>query len=144
MSTVFKNREKALSAGLQREAGNLWGVGGFFKVAVVEVDDMSAVANNDVVFTFPTDAILIAVGVKNYGSTDFDIATSAAIDDGTTDQTGDIKDLAAGTTDYAYVQPAKKAAGSQLLWDLGGANSSEATAKARVIIVYATYDNIAV
>jgi len=140
MSTIIKNKQEAASVGLSKHNEALYGLALHKKVVVIEVDDMSAVANNDVVYTFPSDVILERVTVKNYGTTAFSIATSAAIDDGSTDQTPSLTTLAAAASAYSYVEPAKKSAGSQLLWDFGGANSSASTAKARIVIEFLAID----
>jgi len=104
---------------------------------------MSGVADDGVIYTFPSDAILERVYVRNTGTTAFVIATTAYIDDGTTHQTADIKTLAANTGSYTYVEPAVKAKGAQLLWDLGGANTSAATASCEIIIECIFLDDVA-
>lgn len=142
MARKIVNKYSPYNAGLSKYNQNMAGVAAHKKVVVVEFDDMSAVSNDDEVYTFPCDVVLEKVLVKNIGTTAFNIATSAAIDDGTTDQTPSLISLAAGATAYSYVQPAKKSAGSQLLWDFGGANNSASTAKARVIIEFTTFDNV--
>jgi len=143
MSTTVKNKGAAFLHGQDKFNESAYGLA-HKKVVVVEVDDMSAVANNDVVYTFPDDAVLQTVAVKNYGTTAFSVATTLTIDDGTTAQTGALKTLAAEATEFTNVTPAKKVAGSQLLWNVVGANSSASTAKARVIIEYTTFDDVSV
>ena len=141
MSTKIINRENAALHGTLKMNEAMYGLGNF-KVVTIEVDDMSVVANNDVVYTFPDDVMLLSTLVKNIGTTAFVIATDCYLDDGTNHQTGDIATLAAATSAYTYVEPTRKTAGSQILWDLGGSNTSAATAKARIILIFATFENV--
>lgn len=128
--------------GQNKDGNSLSGLASYKRIIVLEESDMSGVANNDVIYDFPSDAVIERVYVKNTGTTAFVIATSAAIDDGTTDQTADIKTLAANTGSYTYVEPAVKAKGSQLLWDLGGSNTSAATASCKIIIECLFLDDV--
>jgi len=128
--------------GQNKDANALGGLASHKRVIVFNESDMSGVANNDVIYDFPSDAILERVYVKNTGTTAFVIATGAAVDDGTTDQTADIKTLGAGVGSYTYVQPVVKAKGSQLLWDIG-ANTSASTASCQIIVECLFLDDVA-
>ena len=129
--------------GQNKDANALGGLASHRRMIVLNESDMSGVVNNGVIYDFPTDAILERVYVKNTGTTAFVIATTAFIDDGTTHQTADIKVLAANTGSYTYLEPVVKAKGSQLLWDLGGANTSAATASCQIILDCIFVDDVA-
>jgi hypothetical protein len=141
MSTKIVNKENAALHGLGKINEAMYGLG-YLKVVEIEVNDMSAVANNDVVYTFPDDVVLLRTLVKNIGTTAFVIATNCYLDDSSNHQTGDIATLAANTSAYTYVEPTRKTAGSQILWDLGGSNTSAATAKARIILYFLTFEHV--
>lgn len=144
MATYIVNKQQGALHGKSKMNEALNGLG-YKKIVVVEVDDMSLVANNDVVYTLPCIALLQTVIVHNYGTTAFAIATSAALDVGGTDITDSIMTLAAGAANMLYlgdVMVDVSAAGTQILWDFGGANSSLATAKARIIIEFLAVEDI--
>jgi len=147
MATKILNKESAALHGTLKINEALFGLG-YKKVVVVDIDDMSLVANNDVVYTLPCIASLDQVTVFNYGTTAFAVATTCYLDEsaGNNHLTDDIKVLAAGAGNkLLHLGDAIAdvlAAGTQILWDLGGANSSLATAKGRVIIEYTAVEDV--
>lgn len=144
MSTKIKNRDNLMSHGNVETNEALYGLSSYKKIAVIEVDDMNAVANNDVVYSLPAAALLQSILVYNYGSTAFVIATNAYLDVGGTHVTDDISTLASGSGNMLYlgdVMTDVSAAGTQILWDLGGTNTSAVTAKARIVIEYLTCED---
>jgi len=140
MSTTIKNRDTHFSPGTIAQNENAYGLSLYKKVVVVEIDDMSDVTDGDVIYRFPVQSVVQCLTVLNYGTTAFACATSMAIDvAGATDLTDDVKVLAANAANTKYVEWADVvAAGTVIAWNLGGANSSLPTAKARVVIEFLT------
>ena len=131
-----------VQAGSVKDGEGLGSVGAYRKTIVIDLTgvEMAAMANNDIIYQFPCAAVVESCVVKNTGSTAFVIATSAYLDDSSGDNhhlTADIKVLGAGLSSGLVASSSGAAnfvAGEQVLWDLGGSNTTANTASCRVII----------
>jgi hypothetical protein len=109
---------------------------------VVHNADFDTVANDDVIGAIPADSLITNVIVINSNAGALDVGTSLHIEAGAggTALTDDIKALAAttayGGTDEDADLPYFWAAGGNLVWALGGTNSTGDAVAVTVIVEY--------
>ena len=108
---------------------------------VVQNADFDTVADDDVIGAIPADSLIVNVTVVNSNAGDLAVGTSLHIEAGAggTALTGDIKTLAATTAaggDADSDLPYYWEAGGNLVWALGGANSTSNGVAVTVIVEY--------
>tara|TARA_R110000824_G_scaffold213650_4_gene399905 strand:+ start:720 stop:1178 length:459 start_codon:yes stop_codon:yes gene_type:complete len=142
MARIGSKIKPHFQSGSVKDGEGLGSVGAYRKTIVIELTgaEMAAMADDDILYQFPCAALVESCVVKNTGSTAFVIATTAFLDDSSGDDhhlTADIKVLGAGLSSGLVASNSGAAnfvSGEQVLWNLGGGNTTANTASCRVII----------